>query len=104
MANEVVTLMVGDGFEAIDKRDVVVVQQAALFQCISELHVGYMALHHLLLFLYGEDGWRPNISLNGVVVQDADVDLNEDHAEKFEHQRKHRNVIMVEFYGYRLQH
>jgi len=30
--------------------------------------------------------------------------LDEDHAEEFEHQRKHRNVTMVEFYGYRLQH
>ncbi len=62
--------------------------------------MGYMVLHYLLLFLYGEDGWHPNISLNGVVVQDADVDLNEDHAKEFEHQRKHRNVIMAEFYGY----
>jgi hypothetical protein len=33
-------------------------------------------------------------------MQDADVDLDEDHAEKYEHQRKHRNVTMVEFYRY----
>jgi hypothetical protein len=37
-----------------------------------------MALHYSLLFPCGEDGWNPNISLNGVV---ADVDLDEDHAE-----------------------
>jgi len=73
-------------------------------QCISELHVGYMALHYPLLFLYGEDGWHPNILLNSVVLHDADADLDEDHAEEFEHHRKHHNVIMVEFYGYRLQH
>jgi hypothetical protein len=30
--------------------------------------VGYMALHYLLLFLYGEDGWHLNIPFNGVVV------------------------------------
>jgi len=54
--NEVVALMVGDGFEVIDKHDVVVAQQAGPFQCISKLHVGYMALHYPLLFPYGEDG------------------------------------------------
>jgi len=30
--------------------------------------------------------------------------LDEDHAEEFEHQRKHRNVTMAEFYDYQLQH
>jgi len=74
-ADEVATLMVGDGSEVVDKCDVVVVQQASPFQRISELHVGYMALHYPLLFPYGEDGWHPNIPLNGVVV---DGNLDED--------------------------
>ncbi len=30
--------------------------------------------------------------------------LDEDHVEEFKHHRKHRNVTMVEFYGYQLQH
>ncbi len=93
--------MVGDGFEAIDIRDVVVVQQTGPFQRISELHVGYMALHYPLLFPYGEDGWHSNIPLNGVV---SDVNLDEDHAKESELQRKHCNVPMAEFYGYRFQH
>jgi hypothetical protein len=99
--DEVAVLMVGDGSEAVDRRDVVLAQQAGPFQHISELHVGYMALHYPLLFPYGEDGWHPNILLNGVV---ADADLDEDHAGEFELQRKHCNVTMAEFYGYRLQH
>jgi hypothetical protein len=99
--DEVAVLMVGDGSEAVDRRDVVLAQQAGPFQRISELHVGYMALHYPLLFPYGEDGWHPNILLNGVV---ADADLDEDHAGEFELQRKHCNVTMAEFYGYRLQH
>ncbi len=37
-------------------------------------------------------------------MQDANVDLDEDHAEESKHQRKHHNVTMAEFYGYRLQH
>jgi len=100
-ADEVATLMVGNGFEAIDRRDVVLAQRAGPFQRISELHVGYMALHYPLLFPYDEDGWHLNIPLNGVVV---DVDLDDNHAEESKLQRKHCNVIMAEFYGYRLQH
>jgi hypothetical protein len=60
-----------------------------------------MALHYLLLFPYGEDGWHPNIPLNGVVSY---VDLDEEHAGESELKKKHCNVIMAEFYGYRLQH
>ncbi len=101
-ADEVTTLMVGDGSEAVDKRDVVVAQQAGSFQRISKLHVGYISLHYPLLFPYGEDGWHSNIPLNGVVVQDDDADLDEDHAEESKHQRKHHNVTMAEFYGYQL--
>jgi hypothetical protein len=63
-----------------------------------------MALHYPLLFPYGEDGWHPNIPFNGVVVQDVNTNLDEDHVEESKHQIKHRNVIMAEFYGYRLQH
>jgi hypothetical protein len=54
-ADEVTTLMVGDGSEAVDRRDVVLAQQTGPFQRISELHVGFMALHYPLLFPYGED-------------------------------------------------
>jgi hypothetical protein len=104
MADEVVALMVGDGSEAIDRRDVIIVKQASSFQRISELHVGYMALHYPLLFPYGEDGWHSNIPFNGVVVQDANADVDENHVEESEHQRKHYNVTMAKFYGYRLQH
>jgi len=103
-ADEVTALMVGNGYEVVDRCDVVIAQQAGSFQRISELHVGYMALHYSLLFPYNEDGWHPNISFNGVVLQDADADLDEDHAKEFEHQRKHHNVTTAEFYGYRLQH
>jgi hypothetical protein len=66
--DEVIAFMVGDGSEVVNRRDIVVAQQASLFQHISELHVGYMALHYPLLFPYSEDGWHLNIPLNGVVV------------------------------------
>ncbi|KAH9541362.1 hypothetical protein CY35_14G059600 [Sphagnum magellanicum] len=90
-ADEVVALMVGDGSKAIDRPDVILVQQAGPFQRIFELHVRYMALHYPLLFPYDEDGWHPNIQLN-------------DHVEESKLQRKHCNVTMVKFYDYRFQH
>jgi hypothetical protein len=79
-------------------------EQADPFQCISKLHLGYVALHYPLLFPYSEDGWHPNILFNGVVLQDATADLDEDHVEEFERHRKHHNVTMAEFYAYHLQH
>jgi hypothetical protein len=60
-----------------------------------------MVLHYPLLFPYGEDGWHLNILLNGVVTS---ADLDENHVREYEFERKHCNVTMVEFYGYRLQH
>jgi hypothetical protein len=99
--DEVVALMVGDGSEAVDRRDIVLAQQAGPYQHISELHVGYMAPHYPLLFPYDEDGWHLNILVNGVVVA---ADLDEDYVRESELQRKHCNVTMAEFYGYRLQH
>jgi hypothetical protein len=96
-ANEVATLMVGNGSEVINRHDVVLAQQVGPFQRISELHVGYMALHYPLLFPCGEVGWHPNILLNGVV---ADADLDEDHAGESELQKKHCNVTMADFYSY----
>ncbi len=96
-ADEVATLMVGNGSEVVNRRDVVIAQRAGPVQRISELHVGYMALHYTLLFPYDEDGWHPHILLNGVVVG---ADLDEDHAGEFEFRRKHYNVTMAKFYGY----
>jgi hypothetical protein len=97
-ADEVAALMIRNGSEAVDRRDVVLAQQAGPFQRISELNVGYMALHYPLLFPYGEGGWHPNILLNGVV---ADADLDEDHAGEFELQRKHCNVDALPSHGVR---
>jgi len=37
-------------------------------------------------------------------LQDADADLDEDHAKESKHHKKHHNVTMAKFYGYRLQH
>jgi hypothetical protein len=45
--DEITALMVGDVSEVVNRCDVIVAQQDGPFQHISELHVGYMALHTL---------------------------------------------------------
>jgi hypothetical protein len=51
-ADEVATLIIGDGSKVVDTHHIIVTQQAGLFQPISELHVGYMASHYSLIFPY----------------------------------------------------
>ncbi|XP_035838217.1 uncharacterized protein LOC110901544 [Helianthus annuus] len=54
--SEVVALVVGDIYKAIDHRDIVVETQSGMLQRISELHPSYLALQYPLLFPYGDDG------------------------------------------------
>ncbi len=51
MADEVVALIIKDGFEVVDRHDIVVAQQVGPFPLIFELHVGYMVLHICCYFL-----------------------------------------------------
>ncbi|KAH1241604.1 ATP-dependent DNA helicase pif1 [Glycine max] len=57
---EVAALIVGD-FDANSKRDIIIETQHGQLQRIHELHSSYLALQYLLLFPYGEDGYRPDI-------------------------------------------
>jgi hypothetical protein len=58
-ANEVATLMVGDGSEVVDRRDVILTQQTGPFQRISELHIGYMLyIIHCYFLTVKMDGIR----------------------------------------------
>ncbi|XP_077252556.1 uncharacterized protein LOC143891953 [Tasmannia lanceolata] len=53
--SEVDALMVGDGSEDVEQRDIVVCTNDGHLQRISECHPSYMALQYPLLFPYGED-------------------------------------------------
>ncbi|KAL5177387.1 ATP-dependent DNA helicase PIF1 [Glycine soja] len=57
---EIVALIVGD-FHPSSKRDIIVETQNGELQRIHELHPSYLPLQYLLLFPYGEDGYRVDI-------------------------------------------
>jgi len=57
---EVAALIVGD-FDGNLRRAIIVETQNGELQRIDELHSSYLGLQYLLLFPYGEDGYRPDI-------------------------------------------
>ena len=63
-ANEVAAIMVGQGAIEGSHHDTVSFTTGGQLQRINETHPSYMALQYPLLFSYGEDGWRINISHN----------------------------------------
>ncbi|XP_047260759.1 uncharacterized protein LOC124894037, partial [Capsicum annuum] len=63
--SEVAALVVGD-FEppTMLDRDIIIESQSGQLKRINELNASYLGLQYPLLFPYGEDGYRENISLN----------------------------------------
>ncbi|XP_012828257.1 PREDICTED: uncharacterized protein LOC105949497 [Erythranthe guttata] len=62
-ASEIEGLIVGDFDTQEGVKDIVVETRSNKFQRISELHPLYLPLQYPLLFSYGEDGYRDDISL-----------------------------------------
>ncbi|KAL7131766.1 hypothetical protein ABFS83_12G026400 [Erythranthe nasuta] len=62
-ASEIAGLIVGDFDTQEGVRDIVVETRSNKLQRISELHPLYLPLQYPLLFPYGEDGYRDDISL-----------------------------------------
>jgi len=60
-AAEVGVIMVGDGSETTEVRDIIIEKRSGQLQRISELHSGYLPLRFPLLFPYGEPGWHDKI-------------------------------------------
>ncbi|KAF3665528.1 hypothetical protein FXO38_09519 [Capsicum annuum] len=63
--SEVVALVVGD-FEppTMLDRDIIIESQSGQLKRINELNASYLGLQYPLLFPYGEDGYREDITLN----------------------------------------
>lgn len=60
----VAALIVGDFESTITDRDIIIESQSGRLKRINELNASYLGLQYPLLFPYGEDGYRENISLN----------------------------------------
>jgi hypothetical protein len=112
--NEVAAIMVGDGFEDVDHRDVVVQDQQGGLRRISELHPAYMPMSYAFMFPYGEDGWHPSIPvchvvdsepMNGEELADesnGDNDSEGDEANSTRRKRGRRTITMIDYYAFRL--
>jgi hypothetical protein len=113
--NEVAAIMVGDGSEDVDHRDVIVQDRQGGLQRISELHATYMPMSYALMFPYGEDGWHPSIPVSHVV--DSEPTNGEELANEFDGdndseggepnstrgKRGRRTITMNDYYAFHLQ-
>ncbi|XP_073045977.1 uncharacterized protein [Primulina eburnea] len=63
-ASEVAALIVGDFDESLGDRDILVETQTGKLKRINELNPAYLALQYRLIFPYGEDGYREDISFS----------------------------------------
>ncbi|XP_073120000.1 uncharacterized protein [Henckelia pumila] len=84
--SEVAALIVGDFDESLGDRDILVETQTGKLQRINELNASYLGLQYPLLFPYGEDGYREDISLSSSKSSAGG----------------RKNVSMREFFAYRL--
>ncbi|KAF8087030.1 hypothetical protein N665_0602s0013 [Sinapis alba] len=85
-SSEVAALVVGDFHENMDNRDIILEKNNGKLKRINELHPCYLPLQYLLLFPYGEDGFRLGIK-NGF------TGIN----------KRKPNISMREFFAYRIQ-
>ncbi|XP_021991204.1 uncharacterized protein LOC110887959 [Helianthus annuus] len=86
--SEIAALVVGDIDKAIDHRDILVETQSGMLQRISELHPSYLALQYLLLFPYGDDGYRIDIPHRDFIATQKKIKPK---------------CTMREFFAYRIQ-
>lgn len=87
--DKVAALLVGRGHNEGSHRDIVLFTFGGQLERISATHPNYMALQYLLLFPYGENGWRLNIPRN---------------IEETSSHRKKGCVSIREYYCFRLQY
>ncbi|KAL6550126.1 hypothetical protein OROMI_020614 [Orobanche minor] len=85
-ASEVATLVVGDFDDALGNRDIIVETKTGYLKRINELHASYLGLEYPLIFPYGEDGYREDISLS-ITTSTA--------------QNKRKRVSTRQFFAYR---
>jgi hypothetical protein len=67
VADEVAVILPGVDGPNIQQsqRDIVLHRRAGGLQVISSLHPAYVPLYYVLLFPYGENGWHPDLRLQG---------------------------------------
>ncbi|KIK72973.1 hypothetical protein PAXRUDRAFT_179558, partial [Paxillus rubicundulus Ve08.2h10] len=85
--NEIATVIPGDGTESVNEnQDIVLHLQGGGLRHISHLHQAYSALHYVLLFPKGEEGWHLNIPLQDIPGRNT----------------RSKSVTQILYYAYRL--
>ena len=84
--SEVAALIVGD-VDTASGRDIIMEKQSGKLQRINELHTSYLGFQYPLLFPYGEDGYRHDVS----------------HRDKPGINRKMNKLTIREWFCFRLQ-
>jgi hypothetical protein len=68
--SEVAALILGD-VDSAEKRDIIIQARNGHLQRIDEFHPSYLAYQYPLLFPYGEDGYRDDITHRKLVGKDV---------------------------------
>ncbi|KAH9691883.1 ATP-dependent DNA helicase [Citrus sinensis] len=85
--SEVAGLIVGDFSEANFQRDVIIEHRTKGLRRITDLHPSFMPMTYPLIYPYGEDGYRPDISLRDIT----------------DNPFKRQKLTMRQYYCFRLQ-
>ncbi|KAL0355673.1 UNVERIFIED_CONTAM: hypothetical protein Sradi_4014200 [Sesamum radiatum] len=83
--------IVGDGQQSRGTRDIVIEERGRGLQRITELHPSFMAMQYPLLFPYGEDGFR------------TDITRNPRSQNTLQQKSKRQFINLREYHAYRLQ-
>ncbi|KAH9668826.1 ATP-dependent DNA helicase [Citrus sinensis] len=87
IVSEVAGLIVGDFSEANFQRDVTIEHRTKGLRRITDLHPSFMPMTYPLIYPYGEDGYRPDISLRDITDSPF----------------KRQKLTMRQYYCFRLQ-
>jgi len=84
---------------AIDNRDVVLREREGQLQRISQNSPSYTALHYVLLFPKGENGWHPRIPICGTQLREQG-----ENARQRDGEERARSQVVADrcYYAYRL--
>jgi outer membrane protein assembly factor BamB len=102
IVDEVGAIIVRDGNDYnSNERDIIVRAKDGQLRWISTLHPSYSPLHYIL-FPDGRDGWHTKIPLNGFILDENAVFVN-DGEQAITSKGGSKRMTQMQFYAYMLQ-
>jgi len=82
-AEEIAVIIPEEGvYHAVDNRNVVLRTRGGQLKQISQNSPSYAALHYVLLFPKGENGWHPRIPICGAQLREQGDDRRQRNGEE----------------------